>query len=341
MARNFIFISSVAFAAMLTTTATSAFAAKSAQDFIKDAIQGDDSEIMLGQIATQKASNPKVQQYGQMLVADHSEAKQQATAVAQSIGVTPPEHPSTEAQDEQTKLSKLSGANFDKDFLGDMIKVHEEVIKEFQDQANANQGPTSDLAAKQLPVLQKHLAAAKEILANNSQPATAAASTQTAMPAASKQPATAAASTTDNVSATREITDEWRASKLAGVSIYGPDNKKVGTITDVLMNREGKAELVVIGVGGFLGIGEKDVSVPYDQVKFTDQPIGQANAPAPAVTPAPDNTMAAHPANATGAVSPNPTLASSANRSKAYPDHGAIDMTADQLKKAPSFHFAS
>jgi sporulation protein YlmC with PRC-barrel domain len=157
----------------------------------------------------------------------------------------------------------------------------------------------------------------------------------------SNQSATAAPGSTDNVSPTRETADQWRASKLAGVPIYGPDNKKVGTITDVLMNREGKAELVVIGVGGFLGIGEKDVSVPYDQVKFTDQPRG-VNEPASGVTPAPGNAMAPgnapKPADATGA---NPTLASDGNRNRAYPDHGTIDMTADQLKKAPSFHFAS
>ena len=321
MARGF--ITSVSFAALLAAVTTSdAFAAKSPQDFLQDAIQGDNSEIMLGQLATQKSSNPRVQQYGQTLVADHSEAKQQASDVAKSLGVTPPDHPMTEAQDEQTKLSKLSGAAFDRDFLDGMVKDHEKAIKEFEDQAKANQGPTSDLAAKQLPVLQKHLKMAQEILANSNQTATAA-------PAA-----------TDSVSPTRETPDEWRASKLAGVPIYGPDSKKVGTITDVLMNREGKAELVVIGVGGFLGIGEKDVSVPYDQVKFTDQPRG-ANEPAPAVTSAPGPATA--PGNATGAkpVPANPTLASDGNRNRGYPDHGTIDMTAEQLKKAPSFHFAS
>ena len=326
MARGF--ISSVSFAALLAALATSAFAAKSPQDFLQDAIQGDSSEIMLGQIATQKSSNPTVQQYGQTLVADHSEAKQQANDVAKSLGLTPQDHPMAEAQDEQTKLSKLSGAAFNRDFLEGMVKDHEKVIKEFEDQAKANQGPTSDLAAKQLPVLQKHLAMAQKILAS------------------SNQTATAAPGAADSVSPTRESPDEWRASKLAGVPIYGPDNKKVGTITDVLMNREGKAELVVIGVGGFLGIGEKDVSVPYDQVKFTDQPRG-ANEPAPAVTPAPGNAMAPgnapRPANATGAkpVPANPTLASDGSRNRAYPDHGTIDMTAEQLKKAPSFHFAS
>ena len=320
MARGF--IPSVSFAALLAAATTSAFAAKSPQDFIQDAIQGDNAEIMLGQIATQKSSNPRVQQYGETLVADHSAAKQQANDVAKSLGVTPPDHPMAEAQDEQTKLSKLSGAAFDRDFLDGMVKDHEKDIKEFEDQAKANQGPTSDLAAKQLPVLQKHLKMAQEILAN------------------SNQTATAAPASTGSVSPTRETPDEWRASKLAGIPIYGPDNKKVGTITDVLMNREGKAELVVIGVGGFLGIGEKDVSVPYDQVKFTDQPRGTSE-PAPAATPASGNAAAT--GNATGAkpVPANTTLASDGTRNRAYPDHGTIDMTADQLKKAPSFHFAS
>ena len=71
----------------------------------------------------------------------------------------------------------------------------------------------------------------------------------------------------------KEGADLWRASKLAGVSIYGPDQQRVGTISDVLVSHEGGAKYVVVGVGGFLGIGTKDVAIPFDQVAFTDQPI--------------------------------------------------------------------
>ena len=283
MARSF--MSSVAFAALLAAMATSAFAAKSPKDFIQDAIQGDDAETMLGQIATQKSSNPRVQQYGQTLVADHS-AQQQADDVAKSLGVTPPDHPMAEAQDEQTKLSKLSGAAFDKDFLDDMVKDHEKTIKEFQDQAKANQGPTSDLATKQLPVLQKHLQMAQEILANSNQ---TAAATPAATDNVSPTKETANVSPTKetaNVSPTRETAEEWRASKLAGVPSLWPRQQEGQDITDVLMNKEGKAELIVIGVGGFLEIGEKDVSVPYDQVKFTDRRAGRMSPlPAPRQRP--------------------------------------------------------
>ncbi len=196
---------------------------------------------------------------------------------------------------------------------------------------------------------------------------------------------------------TQEGSDTWRASKLSGVAVFGPDNKKVGSVTDVLMDHEGKANAIVIGVGGFLGIGEKNVAVPFDQVKFTDQPM--AGSPAAAVEPAaalggaaPATTALGTPADTTG--NPNAPMASgtvapsaqgtpgmgtagapaagapatlgspavsttgnavpgttgmaavptgavgSAIRSTSYPDHGTIDLTADQLKSAPSFQFA-
>ena len=181
---------------------------------------------------------------------------------------------------------------------------------------------------------------------------------------------------------TQEGADMWRASKLPGVAIYGPDNRKVGNVSDVLTDHSGKATAIVIGVGGFLGIDQKDVAVPYDQVHFTDQPMTPASgSPAPAVegqtgmtgggiapatavglggpasTPAPgvapgggistnsamglgdigggSNTAV----DGSGMTAPARTIISDA-RSTAYPDHGMIDLTSDQLKAAPLFQFA-
>jgi sporulation protein YlmC with PRC-barrel domain len=179
--------------------------------------------------------------------------------------------------------------------------------------------------------------------------------------------------------------DMWRASKLAGVNVYGPDNKKVGDITDVLMGKDGKAAFVVVGVGGFLGIGEKDVAIPFDKVKFTQEPMAKPTASAGAM--APGNTTAAGgtsgtmapgaapastgmaPNTATGLGTPaatdgtaatpaagtapgtgtamngtagDATMANGgmAQRPTAYPDHGTVDYTYDQLKQAPTFTFA-
>ncbi|HEY7661681.1 MAG TPA: PRC-barrel domain-containing protein [Xanthobacteraceae bacterium] len=51
--------------------------------------------------------------------------------------------------------------------------------------------------------------------------------------------------------------------------VYDPSDNKIGEIMDVLIDREGKATALIVGVGGFLGMGEKDVAVPFDAVRAT------------------------------------------------------------------------
>jgi sporulation protein YlmC with PRC-barrel domain len=67
---------------------------------------------------------------------------------------------------------------------------------------------------------------------------------------------------------------ELRASKLVGASVYDDQDKSIGSISDVLLNdSDHKAGMVVISVGGFLGVGSKLVSVPFDQVKVQDNKV--------------------------------------------------------------------
>jgi sporulation protein YlmC with PRC-barrel domain len=65
---------------------------------------------------------------------------------------------------------------------------------------------------------------------------------------------------------------EWRASKLVGLDVYNEANEKIGDINDVILDKSGKVENVVLGVGGFLGMGEHYVSVAYDKLKWTNEP---------------------------------------------------------------------
>ena len=334
-------LSTTPIVAILVLSATSAFAAKNPTEFITDAIKGDNSEIMLGQMAEEKGGSQQVKDFGKTLVADHSTAKQEASAVAKALGVTPPDTPVAEAKDEQKKLSTMSGDGFDQEFASYMVTDHKKDIQAFQDQVKGNDGQTSALASKQLPVLQKHLEMARTIAKGASQNGTAAGTLSNTL--------------------TQESPDQWRASKLAGVAVYGPEKKDIGKITDVLLSKDGKAEYVIIGVGGFLGIGEKDVAVPFNQVKFTDQPIAPPmNAAAPnnatggagvsgatTATPVSNAPNGTPPRVATN--DPSMSAASSTGgstgeaampRSTVYPDHGMIDMTADQLKSAPTFHFS-
>ena len=76
-----------------------------------------------------------------------------------------------------------------------------------------------------------------------------------------------AATTTMNQAAT----GQWRASKLIGVDVYNNQNEKLGEISELIMNSNGQIAGAVIGVGGFLGMGERDVMVPLSQLRFTNE----------------------------------------------------------------------
>jgi len=123
----------------------------------------------------------------------------------------------------------------------------------------------------------------------------------------------------------------WRVSKLKGVNIYGPNDEKVGDVNEILIDSQGNAKAVVIGVGGFLGMGEKDVAMPFNSIQWVNESRNMAStASAPATTaPAPNATV--NRTDTTG------TTVGRADMNRTYPDHGKISMTKDQLKSAPSF----
>jgi len=65
---------------------------------------------------------------------------------------------------------------------------------------------------------------------------------------------------------------DWRGSRLIGATVYGPDNASIGNINDVLISNDGKVRAAVIGVGGFLGVGEKNVAIPLDALNIIRKP---------------------------------------------------------------------
>ena len=54
-------------------------------------------------------------------------------------------------------------------------------------------------------------------------------------------------------------------------NVYDPADAKIGEISDVLVSKDGKVDAFIVAVGGFLGVGEKDVAVPFDAVKATEK----------------------------------------------------------------------
>lgn len=68
---------------------------------------------------------------------------------------------------------------------------------------------------------------------------------------------------------------DWLASNLIGKAIVNAANESIGDVNDLLINGEGKISAVIVGVGGFLGIGEKDVALPFSSLNIT--PDGKGN----------------------------------------------------------------
>jgi hypothetical protein len=70
----------------------------------------------------------------------------------------------------------------------------------------------------------------------------------------------------------RQNANDWRSSKLVGASVYSQDNASIGEISDVLISSDGHVQAVVVGVGGFLGVGEKDVALPFTALNIARKP---------------------------------------------------------------------
>jgi sporulation protein YlmC with PRC-barrel domain len=133
----------------------------------------------------------------------------------------------------------------------------------------------------------------------------------------------------DDTFVKEQATNQWRASKLVGVSVMGPDQKKVGKIDDVLFDHDGNAQVIVVGVGGFLGLGAKEVGVPFKTMQWRTEGRTVATAgppPASSSGNAPSATVKTDPA--------------ATEASQGYPDMGVLNMTKAQLQSAPDVHYA-
>jgi len=141
-----------------------------------------------------------------------------------------------------------------------------------------------------------------------------------------KTPAPATTTSATNTS----FHGDWRASKVVGLNVYNEKNENVGSINDLLMDKEGNVKAAVISVGGFLGMGSRLIALPLDKVKFSETPVPStttSNAAPPAGTNRPASTTTGSTATTTAKTNPW------------YPDHAMINGSKDELKNMPEFKF--
>ncbi|HEY6466292.1 MAG TPA: DUF4142 domain-containing protein [Candidatus Acidoferrales bacterium] len=132
--------------------------------FAKQAAEGNYAEIKLGQLAAQDGTSKTVQNFGQRMVADHTEAENQLKTAAAKDKITLPTAVSAQDQATYKTLSKLSGQQFDKAYAQDMVKDHKVDIAKFQHEANDGKDTSiKSFASKTLPTLQTHMRMAQQM----------------------------------------------------------------------------------------------------------------------------------------------------------------------------------
>jgi putative membrane protein len=132
--------------------------------FVKDAALGGLTEVELGKLATQKASDAKVKEFGQKMVDDHTKANEELKEAASKSNMQIPTSLDSKHQSRIDKLSKLSGEEFDKAYLKDQVKDHQTDVREFSDEAKNGSDPNvKTFASSTLPKLQEHLEMVKNL----------------------------------------------------------------------------------------------------------------------------------------------------------------------------------
>jgi putative membrane protein len=124
------------------------------------------AEVDLGHLATQKAKNPDVKRFAQRMVADHSKADAELKQLVSNMAMTVPASLNDEQKAERDRLAKLSGDEFDREYMSLMSAGHDKAVNAFQDEAENGSIPeVKQWAAKILPTLKEHQAMAKDIAA--------------------------------------------------------------------------------------------------------------------------------------------------------------------------------
>ena len=147
--------------------AASAFAAQTLSHrdvkFMQKAAADGLAEVELGKLAQQKALREEVQQFASRMVEDHTNANAELKTIAKANGVELPGAIDRKHQKLMDKLSKLSGGDFDREYMEHMVRDHKHDVREFRELAKAKEAsPVKAFAANTLPTLEGHLVMAQK-----------------------------------------------------------------------------------------------------------------------------------------------------------------------------------
>lgn len=223
--------------------------------FATKAAEGGLKEVQLGELAQQQAQSQEVQQFGQRMVEDHSEANEQLMQIAQEKGMQLPQDLSEEAQQLYDELQQKSGREFDQAYMDEMVSDHEEDVQAFEEYVQTGTDPDLvTFAQETLPTLEEHLELAKQTQKQVSASAGQPQSTQQA----------AAGGQTQAQTGQQQMVS---IDEVIGSTVVNRQGEDVGSIEDIVMDSD-QSRFAIVSVGGFLGIGDRNVAIPMDQLQL-------------------------------------------------------------------------
>ena len=141
--------------------------ARADETFMKDAAVDGMAEVQMGQLAERRAASDAVKQFGKRMATDHKKAGDGLTQLGSLKGVTLPTTLDRSHQALYDRLAKLSGADFDREYMKEMVKDHDKDVNAFRKQADS--GKDAHLkawASDTLPTLKEHQQQAKQVQAS-------------------------------------------------------------------------------------------------------------------------------------------------------------------------------
>ena len=251
------------------------------KNFVTTVAVSDMFEIQSGELAREQAKNADVKSFGEQMVEDHTKTSDELKALVNDKDIDV-ELPQKLASEHQAKLDKLKGladpTQFDKEYLRTQIDAHKSAVDLFGNYAAG--GENDDLkgwAEETLPKLKAHLEHAQKLQASVDKEATAkdgdksdnAKKSDTRDESISANEDAKKPGPKSNIKyVTRQTANDWTAEALIGRTVENAQGDSLGDINNVIINEKGDVVAVVIGVGGFLGMGEKNVGVPFDALDF-------------------------------------------------------------------------
>jgi putative membrane protein len=134
------------------------------REFVTKAASGGVAEVEFGRIATQRAARPAVRSFGERMVTDHSRTNAELATLARSKGIDVATTLEPAQQPMRDRLNTLSGADFDRAYMAEMVRDHTEDVAAFERAAEVSTDPDIKAwAARTLPMVRDHLALARQV----------------------------------------------------------------------------------------------------------------------------------------------------------------------------------